>query len=456
MNRSLGLQLGEDEARSVSSYTREIKRLLEGSLEACWIKGEVSNLRRQSSGHLYFSLKDESAQLPVVMFRGNASGLDFDIDNGVEVLVYGEISVYEPHGRYQLIARAATQAGHGKLHREFERLKRKLLEEGLFDKDRKQPLPLAPRSIAFITSPSGAAVQDFMRILKRRKWTGQLVVLPAKVQGVDAAEALLEGLATAEALDCFDVIVVGRGGGSLEDLWCFNDEALVRALAASKIPVISAVGHEIDFTLSDFAADLRAETPSAAAELISSSYLDCVNRIELARDSLDERWGELLADCRRELREWGGRMRAVAPERRLEFAKLRMDEMASRIETSMTREIAKARRRFADSRGAFGECRPERLLSDCQQRLRLLDERSRHNVDRRLSLLKQRFVRLGAKIQAISPNATLKRGYSILAKENGSIVTSVSELTEGERIRATLADGDSWLTPERRSQGQSR
>ena len=427
MSRSSGLQFGEEEAHTVSSFTREIKRLLEGSLKAGWIKGEVSNFRRQASGHLYFSLKDESAQLPVVMFRGNAVGLGFELDNGVEILVYGEISVYEPHGRYQLIARAATQAGHGKLHREFERLKRKLLEEGLFDKDRKRPLPAAPRSIAFITSPSGAAVQDFMRILKRRGWLGRLVVLPAKVQGADAADTLLEGLITAERLDCFDVIVVGRGGGSLEDLWCFNDERLVRALAASTIPVISAVGHEIDFTLSDFAADLRAETPSAAAE----------------------HWDDRLSNYRRDLRDWAARIRAVAPERRLEFARLKIDEMASRIETTMTREIAKARRRFGDSRGVFGKIRPERFLSDCRQRLRLLDERNRRELDRRLSVLKQRFIELGTELRAIGPDATLKRGYSILAREDGSVIASVSDLSESERVRATLADGESWLIPER-------
>ncbi|MFL3659332.1 MAG: exodeoxyribonuclease VII large subunit [Opitutales bacterium] len=453
MNRSLGLQFGEEEAHTVSSFTREIKRLLEGSIEAGWIKGEVSNFRRQASGHLYFSLKDESAQIPVVIFRGNAAGLDFELDNGVEILVYGEISVYEPHGRYQLIARAATQSGHGKLHREFERLKRKLLEEGLFEKDRKRELPMAPRSIAFITSPTGAAVQDFMRILKRRGWVGRLVVLPAKVQGADAADTILKGLAIAEKLNCFDVIVVGRGGGSLEDLWCFNEERLVRALAASAVPVISAVGHEIDFTLSDFAVDLRAETPSAAAELISSSYLDCVNRIGLAGESLDELWEKRLLDYRRELRDWKARMRAVAPERRLEFAKLKLDEMASRIETTMTREISKARRRYAHSRGSFGGLHPERTLSDRRQRLRLLGERSRHEMDRRLALLKQRFVELGTELRAIGPAATLKRGYSILAQEDGSVIASVEDLTEGERIRATLADGESWLTPEKESCG---
>lgn len=447
MNRSLGSRFGEDEAQTVSAFTREIKRLLEGSIEPCWIRGEVSNLRRQASGHLYFSLKDESAQLPVVMFRGNAAGLDFDLDNGVEILVYGEISVYEPHGRYQLIARAATRAGHGKLHREFERLKRELLEEGLFDKDRKQPLPLAPRSIAFITSPSGAAVQDFMRILKRRGWIGRLVVLPAKVQGADAAESLLNALAIAESLDCFDVVVVGRGGGSLEDLWCFNDESLVRALAASPIPIISAVGHEIDFTLSDFAADLRAETPSAAAEIISSSYLDCVNRIELARELMDDRLDGRLANCRRGLREWGMRIKAVAPERRLETAKLRMDEIASRIAVAMTREIAKGRRRFEYSKSAFRGYRPERVLSDHRQQLRLLDERSRHEVDRCMALLKQRFVGLSSKLQAIGPEATMSRGYSILSNEDGSVIGSIAELEKSDRVRATLLDGESWLVP---------
>ena len=378
-----------------------------------------------------------------------ASGLDFEMDNGVEVLVYGEISVYEPHGRYQLIARAATQAGHGKLHREFERLKRKLMEEGLFDKGRKKALPVAPRSIAFVTSPTGAAIQDFMRILKRRGWVGRLVVLPAKVQGVDAVDDLLEGLAIAESLDCFDVIVVGRGGGSLEDLWCFNDERLVRALAASMVPVISAVGHEIDFTLSDFAADMRAETPSAAAELISSCYLDCVDRIEGVRESLNESIDQSLSDSRRALREWRGRMRAVAPERRMEFAKLKVDEMASRIESTMTREISKYRRRFENSKGAFGESRPERILNHCSQRLRFLDERSRHVLDGRMSLLKQRFVELFTKLQAISPGATLKRGYSILSKPDGSVISSVVEMSDAQRIRATLADGESWLRPEK-------
>ncbi len=438
-------QFGYDDARTVSEYTRQIKQLLEGSIAPGWVTGEVSNFRRQASGHLYFSLKDGTSQLPVVMFRGNAAGLDFELENGAEVIVYGEISVFEPYGRYQLIARAAVQAGQGKLHREFERLKRKLLEEGLFDKARKKSLPLAPRSIAFITSPSGAAVQDFIRILKRRDWRGHLTVLPAKVQGADAAETLLESLALAEKLARFDLIVIGRGGGSLEDLWCFNDERLVRALATLSVPVISAVGHEIDFTLSDFVADVRAETPSAAAELISSSYIDCANRLEFARDSLDDSVSESILAWRRELGDWGSRLKAVAPERNLETASLRLDEISGRIEVAITREIGKTRRNLAEGSIGFGNLRPERVVENLRKRLNSLEERSRRETDRRMLPLRQRHGELSAKLRTLSPDSTLKRGYAILSKADGRMIASVASIAENERVRATLADGESWL-----------
>ena len=242
------------------------------------------------------------------MFRGNASGLDFEIRDGMELLVYGELSVYEPHGRYQLIARA-IESGQGRLHRDFERLKKKLLAEGLFDKDRKHPLPEFPMHIGFITSPSGAAVQDFIRILKRRGWFGRLTVFPAKVQGVDAVQSLIRSLDTATRLPGLDILVVGRGGGSLEDLWCFNDEGFARALAESPVPTISAVGHEIDFSLSDFVADVRAETPSSAAELISSSYLEFLDRLEGARELLVEALESRLEEARRSLGDVDARLR---------------------------------------------------------------------------------------------------------------------------------------------------
>jgi exodeoxyribonuclease VII large subunit len=325
-------QFGDGEASSVTEYTRRIKRLLEGSFGPEWIRGEVSNLRKQASGHLYFSLKDENAQLPVVMFRGSASGLDFEIHDGMELLIYGELSVYEPHGRYQLIARGAIESGQGRLHREFERLKKKLLAEGLFDKERKRSLPEFPRHIGFITSPSGAAVQDFIRILKRRGWTGRLTVFPAKVQGRDAAQSLIRSLAIAMRLPGLEVLVVGRGGGSLEDLWCFNDESFARALAESPVPTISAVGHEIDFALSDFVADVRAETPSAAAELISSSFLEFLDRLEASREFMFQAMESGLEEARRSLGDMHARLRAVAPQRTIETAKLKLDELVSRFQ----------------------------------------------------------------------------------------------------------------------------
>ncbi|OUW17414.1 MAG: exodeoxyribonuclease VII large subunit [Opitutales bacterium TMED158] len=439
-------QFGEEEALSVSRFTRAIKRLLEGSLEPCWIKGEVSNFRRQASGHLYFSLKDESAQLPVVMFRGNAASLEFELDNGAEVSLYGEVSVYEPHGRYQLIARAAIQSGQGKLHREFERLKRRLLEEGLFDKDRKQALPKMPRRIAFITSPTGAAAQDFIRILKRREWTGHLAIIPVKVQGVGAADSLLGALELARTIG-FDAIAIGRGGGSLEDLWCFNDERLARAISASETPIISAVGHEIDFTLSDFAADVRAETPSAAAELISSSYIDCVSRVEWAQDGMEAAWDGRMGESKRILREWRQRIRSLSPERRIESAKLRMDEVASRIDATITRHLGHARRRWQLSKGVFDSFRPDGRIASGRERLRALRSKGERCVDARLATLQSRLIKLSAQLNAIGPQATLKRGYAILSDPGDKTLASVEAVSGTPRVKATLSDGEVWLTP---------
>jgi exodeoxyribonuclease VII large subunit len=259
--------------QTVTEFTRRVKELLEGGLPACWVRGEVSNLRAQSSGHVYFSLKDAGAQLACVLFRGDAARQSVHLRDGQQVLAYGQAGVYEARGQYQLVVRALVEHGVGHLQQEFEQMKQRLAAEGLFEPARKRPIPTMPRTVGFVTSPTGAAVQDFIRILQRRGWRGRLVVLPARVQGDGAATEMAELLRSAGGLGIFDLLVIGRGGGSLEDLWAFNEETLVRAVAACPVPVISAVGHEIDFTLCDFAADARAETPSGAAELISSNFL---------------------------------------------------------------------------------------------------------------------------------------------------------------------------------------
>ena len=243
---------------SVTEFTRRVKAVLEAAVVPCWVRGEISNLRNQASGHAYFSLKDAGAQVSCVLFRGDAARSAAALRDGAQVVLFGETSVYEARGQYQLIVRLVVADGVGRLQREFEALKQRLAAEGLFAPERKREIPAMPACVGFVTSPTGAALQDFLRILTRRGWSGRLVVLPTKVQGEGAAVEMAAMLSLAGRLGIFDLLVIGRGGGSLEDLWAFNEETLVRAVAACPIPVISAVGHEIDFTLCDFAADRRA------------------------------------------------------------------------------------------------------------------------------------------------------------------------------------------------------
>ncbi|HEY1849149.1 MAG TPA: exodeoxyribonuclease VII large subunit, partial [Opitutaceae bacterium] len=238
---------------TVTEFTRRVKSVIEGAMGACWVRGEVSNLRVQASGHAYFSLKDAGAQLSAVLFRAQGARQSVRLADGLQVIAFGEVGVYEPRGQYQLVVRTLVDDGVGALQRKFEELKRRLSDEGLFEPSRKRPVPPMPAIVGFLTSPTGAAAQDFVRILIRRDWRGRVVILPSKVQGEGAAEEMARMLGTAASLGIFDLIVVGRGGGSMEDLWAFNEEVLVRAVAACPVPVVSAVGHEIDFTLCDFA-----------------------------------------------------------------------------------------------------------------------------------------------------------------------------------------------------------
>ena len=266
---------------TVTELTRLIKAALESEVGTVWVEGEVSNLRQPSSGHLYFTVKDANAQITAVLFRGDQQRLKFKPRDGLQVRVYGEISVYERSGNYQIIVRVLEEAGKGALQAKFEELKEKLQKEGLFDPARKKAIPLLPRHVGVVTSPTGAAIHDILNVISRRFPNLHLVLAPVKVQGEGAAREIAAAIEFLNRRGGFDVLIVGRGGGSLEDLWCFNEEIVARAIAASRIPVISAVGHEIDFTISDFVADLRAATPSAAAELV-------VGRKDAFEGTLDE------------------------------------------------------------------------------------------------------------------------------------------------------------------------
>ncbi|HXA15260.1 MAG TPA: exodeoxyribonuclease VII large subunit [Opitutaceae bacterium] len=408
---------------SVSEFTRRVKALLEGGVRPGWVRGEVSNLRAQSSGHVYFSLKDAGAQLACVLFRGDAARQGVVLRDGAQVLAFGEINVYEMRGQYQLVVRTVVDDGVGRLQREFEALKRRLAEEGLFDAARKQPIPSMPATIGFVTSPTGAAVRDFIRILQRRGWCGRLVVLPAKVQGEGAAVEMAEMIAQAEQLGIFELLVIGRGGGSLEDLWAFNEEPLVRAVAACAVPVISAVGHEIDVTLCDFAADVRAETPSAAAELISSRFIDGVQRAAQAHGVL-RRSVERAAGLARERLEHGrSRLRQMTPAAQVERGYLRLDDLANRL-TSALRSVAEAKRaRLAEARSRLVQRSPEA----------------------RVQLASHRLLALWKRLQAASPKSVLKRGFVILRDEHGRPVPRRSEVRSGQQLRAEFEDGEAGL-----------
>ncbi len=409
---------------SVGEFTRRVKTLLEEGLPAGWVRGEVSNLKQQSSGHVYFSLKDAAATLSAVLFRGDAARQSVALRDGLQVVVYGQVSVYEPRGQYQLIVRAVVEDGVGRLQREFEALKRRLADEGLFAPERKRPLPPMPRTIGFITSPTGAAVQDFIQILRRRGWRGRLVILPAKVQGEGAAAEMVTMLRAAEELGMFDLLVIGRGGGSLEDLWAFNEEPLVRAVAACGIPIISAVGHEIDVTLCDFAADLRAETPSAAAELISSRFVACAERVARAADLLHREVDARAEAARRRLEHAASRLRLLTPSALVERGYLRIDDQRNRLEAALHRSVRERRHALARSAADLARVSPEM----------------------RVRLESQRLLGLWKRLEAASPVSVLNRGFVILRDDAGRPVMRRESLASGTHVSAEFADGRARLT----------
>ncbi len=404
---------------SVSEFTRRVKMLLESGLRPGWVRGEVSNLRAQASGHVYFSLKDAGAQLSAVLFRGDATRQTVKLRDGQQVVVYGEVSVYEARGQYQLIVRVVIEDGVGKLQRQFEALKARLAAEGIFDSARKRAMPAMPGTIGFITSPTGAAVQDFVRILKRRGWRGRVVVLPAKVQGEGAAAEMVAMLAIAKELGIFDLLVIGRGGGNIEDLWAFNEELLVRAIAASAIPIISAVGHEIDFTLSDFAADVRAETPSAAAELISSQFVANAERVLHAGETLGLVLESAHARATERLDHARSRLRLLSPAARIEQGFLQLDDLTNRLGAAWRASVQSRRQQLADARAALARVSPET----------------------RVQLESHRLLSLWKRLQSASPASVLNRGFAIVRDEAGQPVMRRARVKPGQRLAAEFADG---------------
>lgn len=424
---------------TVNRLNLEVQGVLEGSFGLLWIEGEISNLSRPASGHLYFSLKDDRAQVSAAMFRGRNSRLRFTPRNGQQVLVRARVTLYAPRGGYQLVVEHMEEAGEGRLRREFEQLKAQLNAEGLFDPASKQALPPQPRQIGVITSASGAALRDILHVLARRCPQVPVLIYPAAVQGKDAPAQLRQALARALSRNECDVLILARGGGSLEDLWAFNNEQLARDVAAASLPIVSAVGHEIDFTLTDFVADVRAPTPSAAAELVSPDSGAQRSRVDTLSRQLGRRMQETLQRQRSRLEMLERRL--PSPTRLLENTAQRLDDLNARLGRQVQQQLLAQRLHLKQLQHRLNSRDPRQQLDLARQRLQGLQHRLALPLPRSVKHTQSRLRQLVQRLDVASPLATLERGYSITLQE-GEALRSVTQTGVGRTVSTRLRDGD--------------
>ncbi len=427
---------------TVSRLNRETRFLLTDYFGTLWVEGEISNLACPSSGHLYFTLKDADAQVRCAMFRAQARSLGFRPGNGGHVVVKAQASLYEPRGDFQLIIEYMEEAGDGALLRAYEALKRKLANEGLFDAARKKPLPTFPAQIGLVTSPTGAAVRDILTVLKRRFPALRVVIFPVKVQGHEAKTDIVRALATADRLKLCDVLILARGGGSLEDLWAFNEEIVARAIDRCETPIISAVGHEIDFTIADFVADFRAPTPSAAAEAVSPDQQALLARCRRLEAQLGHRLKTLLLQHTRSLDGVAKRLNQQHPHRRVETHAQRLDELELRLKRSMRNRLVGVEARLHTQMARLLRHHPGQRLSALNAHERQLGARLRTAIARCLNQRRQSIASLGQALNTVSPLATLARGYAIVLRTSDrKIIRSYQDVAQGETIETRLAEG---------------
>jgi exodeoxyribonuclease VII large subunit len=429
------------EVYSVTRLNREVRILLERGLGVLWVQGELSNFSQPPSGHWYFTLKDRDAQLRCAMFRTKNALAGFTPRAGMQLLVRGRIGMYEAKGEYQLLVEHLEESGVGALRREFERLKMRLQAQGLFALERKRTLPRFPRRIGIITSPSGAAVRDILHILARRFPPAAVLIYPSAVQGAAAVPALVAALNAASARAECDVLILARGGGSLEDLWAFNDERLARAIHACALPVVTGVGHEIDFTIADFVADARAPTPSAAAELVVPDRLACL-------DVLMRGEQRLIGAMRREVRAIGTRVSTLErqlqvshPGVRLQQQLQRLDDLAQRLTAAARSGLQRDGRRVAESHARLLRRSPQRLLSERRAWHEGLQARLEHAWSACLGRATHRTALAQRALHSVSPLATLARGFAIVTRADGTLLTDAAAVRTGDEIEARLACG---------------
>lgn len=421
---------------TIAELNQEIRTSIEGDFKNVWVRGEISNFKPHSSGHFYFSLKDETSQIGAIMFRGQTTKLKFKPTNGMEVFARGKVTVYMPRGQYSLNCDSMEPVGAGALQRKFEELKAKLQAEGLFDPAKKRPLPAFPKHIGLVTSPTGAAVQDILNVLGRRFPGARVTISPAVVQGDAAPASIVKALELINRVNDIDVLIIGRGGGSIEDMWCFNDEKVARAIAASRLPIISAVGHEIDFTIADFVADLRAPTPSAAAELVSKNAGEIAQHVLTLKKRIVQALQTQLLHFRRDVQNFTSRL--VDPQRYLQDLALRADELTTRLENAVIRYFDLRRSEVELAVQKMGT--PRERIHRLHRRLESASLRMKSTFDRNRQKSWLRFREAISKLEALSPLKVLDRGYSVV-KAGTKIVTSYQQVKPNENVTIEFAEG---------------
>lgn len=437
-----------EQVYSVSELNRLARQLLEQDLPRMWVSGEISNLARPASGHLYFSLKDERAQIRCALFR-SANRSSFRPENGMQVLARGRVSLYEPRGDYQLIVDHLEAAGEGLLRQRLEALKQKLAAEGLFEPARKQPLPALPKAIGVITSPSGAAVRDIVHILARRFPAIPLLIYPVQVQGEQAKFDIVKALETAARRAECDVLILARGGGSLEDLWAFNEEIVARAIAACPIPIVSGVGHEIDFTIADLVADVRAPTPSGAAELVVPDSRDWLRHIQALERRAALASSRTLAVALARQQQLTARLARCHPGYQLRQNAQRLDELRHQLSAALGNRLALDALRIENALHRLQRVSPVMQLRLAGERVSSARQRLAAAIRVSVSGSGSRLAVLSGRLQTVSPLSTLERGYALVLDAGGSVVRSTTQLKAGDRITARLADGVIGATVDR-------
>ena len=431
---------------TVSRLNQTVRLLLEQEMGQVWINGEISNFSQPSSGHWYFTLKDDNAQVRCAMFRNSNRRVTFRPQHGQQVLVRANITLYEPRGDYQIIVESMQPAGEGLLQQKYEQLKAKLQAEGLFDQQFKQPLPTPAHCIGVVTSKTGAALHDILHVLKRRDPSLPVIIYPTAVQGDDAPGQIVRAIELANTRNECDVLIVGRGGGSLEDLWSFNDERVARAIFASRIPVVSAVGHETDVTIADFVGDLRAPTPSAAAEIVSRNQQELLRQIQSVQQHLGMAMDYYLANRNRRFTQLNHRLQQQHPQLRLARQQTTLERLRQRMSFALENQIKQTNQRQQRILQRLIQHNPQPRIHRAQSRIHQLEYRLAENIRMRLSDQRERFGNTVTHLEAVSPLATLARGYSVATAPTGGLLKKTEQVKTGDHITTRLEDG--WVESE--------